>query len=178
MRILMIEGSPHREGSSNMLAGEFARGAREAGHSVEVFDAAHADIRPCRGCDVCGMSGPCAIKDDMPGLRERILGSDMVVFVTPLYYFGVSAQLKAVIDRFYAFNGQLTSRHLKSALIVAAWDSNDWTMKDVFAHYGTVSRYLGMEDMGQILATGCGTPGMTARSPFMEHAYRLGRNLE
>ena len=84
MRILMIEGSPHREGSSNMLAGEFARGAREAGHSVEVFDAAHADIRPCRGCDVCGMSGPCAIKDDMPGLRERILGSDMVVFVTPL----------------------------------------------------------------------------------------------
>ena len=61
---------------------------------------------------------------------------------------------------------------------MAAWDSNDWTMKDVFAHYGTVSRYLGMEDMGQILATGCGTPGMTARSPFMEHAYRLGRNLE
>ena len=55
----------------------------------------------------------------------------MVVFVTPLYYFGMSAQLKAVIDRFYSFNGRLTSKGVKTALIAAAWDSNDWTMKDL-----------------------------------------------
>ncbi len=177
MRVLVIEGSPHRNGSSNALAGEFVRGAREAGHDVTVFDAAHADIRPCRGCDACGMSGPCAQKDDMVGLREQILGSDMIVLVSPLYYFGVSAQLKAVIDRFYAFNGQLTSRHLKSALIVAAWDSNDWTMKDVLAHYRTLCRYLHFDNQGEVLGTGCGTPSMTSHSKFMKDAYELGKGL-
>lgn len=123
------------------------------------------------------MSGPCAQKDDMAGLREQILGSDMIVLVTPLYYFGVSAQLKAVIDRFYAFNGQLTSRHMKSALIVAAWDSNDWTMKDVLAHYHTLCRYLHFENMGEVLGAGCGTPSMTSHSKFMKDAYELGRGL-
>lgn len=177
MRITVIEGSPHRDGSSNALAAEFVRGAEEAGHRVTVFDAAHSKIGPCRGCDACGMSGPCVQRDDMAAIREALLSSDMVVFVTPLYYFGVSAQIKAVIDRFYAFNGQLTSRRLKVALIVAAWNSDDWTMADVSAHYRTLCRYLHMEDMGQILATGCGTPGMTRGSRFMRDAYELGRGL-
>lgn len=177
MRIVVIEGSPHREGSSNMLAGEFIRGAKEAGHTVTVFDAVHSRIGPCRGCDACGMSGPCIQKDDMAGIREALLSSDMVVLVTPLYYFGVSAQLKAVIDRFYAFNGQLTSRHLRSALIVAAWNSDGWTMSDVSAHYDTLCRYLGFRDEGRVLATGCGTPSMTSRSRFMRGAYELGRGL-
>lgn len=177
MRITVIESSPHRNGSSNMLAGEFIRGAEEAGHQVAVLDAAHPGIAPCRGCDSCGMSGSCAIRDGMGEIREALLSSDMVVLVTPLYYFGVSAQLKSVIDRFYAFNGQLSSKHLRSALIVAAWDSNDWTMTDVSTHYVTLCRYLHFEDMGQVLGTGCGSPSMTQRSPHMREAYELGRNL-
>lgn len=177
MRIVVIEGSPHRDGSSNMLAREFIRGAEGEGHTVRVFDAAHSRICPCRGCDVCGMSGPCVQKDDMAAIREALLDSDMVVFVTPLYYFGMSAQIKAVIDRFYAFNGQLMSRHLKAALICAAWNSDDWTMRDVSSHYGTICRYLGFEDVGQILAVGCGTPGMTEHSPFLREAFELGSGL-
>ena len=58
------------------------------------------------------MAGPCCQNDDMAGLKEQILASDMVVFVTPLYYFGMSAQLKTVIDRFYSFNGQLSAKGL------------------------------------------------------------------
>ena len=113
----------------------------------------------------------------MTAIREALLDSDMVVFVTPLYYFGMSAQIKAVVDRFYAFNGQLMSRHLKAALICAAWNSDDWTMRDVSSHYGTICRYLGFEDVGQVLAVGCGTPGMTSRSPFMREAFELGSGL-
>ena len=178
MNITVVESSPHKNGSSNLLASSFIKGAEEKGHKVTVFDSAHSNIHPCLGCGRCGMNGGCVQRDDMEKLRDLMLSSDMVVFVTPLYYYGFSSQLKMTIDRWYSFTTRLTAKHLKTALIVAAWDSNDWTMKDVSAHYGTVSRYLGMEDMGQILATGCGTPGMTARSPFMEHAYRLGRNLE
>ena len=120
MKILVIESSPHKNGSSNLLADNFIRGARENGHTVSIFDAAKASMHPCLGCDVCGMAEPCCQKDDMAGLKEQILGSDMAVFVTPLYYFGMSAQLKTVIDRFYSFNGQLSAKGLKTALIAAA----------------------------------------------------------
>ena len=177
MKILVILSSPHKKGSSNLLADNFIRGAREAGHEVSVFDVAHGDFSPCMGCDYCGMSGPCCIKDDMTELREKILNTDMMVFVTPLYYFGFSAQLKTVIDRFYSFNGKLTQRGLKTALIVAAWDSNDWTMKDIKAHYETLSNYLNFKDVGQMLGTGCGMPSMTARTEFPKKAYELGKSL-
>lgn len=67
MDILVIESSPHKHGSSNLLAEEFIRGAKEDGHAVAVFDAGHASLHPCLGCDACGMSGPCVQKDDMAG---------------------------------------------------------------------------------------------------------------
>lgn len=57
MHILMIESSPHKNGSSNLLAERFMEGAKEAGHAVEVFDAARAEIHPCLGCGACGMAG-------------------------------------------------------------------------------------------------------------------------
>lgn len=177
MDILVVESSPHRNGSSNLLASQFIRGAEEAGHKVSVFDAGHAEIRPCLGCNACGMAGECIQKDDMAALKKTILSSDMIVLVTPLYYFGFSAQLKRVIDRFYSFNSELQSKPLRSALIAAAWDDNEWTMKDISAHYRTLCHYLELEDMGEILGTGCGTVGMTRGSIFMKKAYELGRNL-
>ena len=177
MKILVIESSPHKNGSSNLLAENFIKGAKEAGHEIIVFDAGHSNIHPCTGCDYCGMSNPCCQKDDMAFVREQILSSHMVVFVTPLYYFGFSTQLKTVIDRFYSFNGKLTAKRLKTALIVAAWDSNDWTMKDIKSHYETLCSYLNFQDMGQILGTGCGTVSMTARTPFPKLAYELGKSI-
>ena len=177
MKILVIESSPHKSGASNTLAAEFIRGAEESGHETEVFDCAHADIRPCQGCGACGMSGPCVQKDDMPKLREQILSSDMMVFVTPLYYFTLSAQLKLVIDRFYSFNDELAAKRLKTALIAAAWDNDDWTMRDLKSHYETMCRYLNFQDQGQILGTGCGTVPLTERSRFPQMAYELGKSL-
>ena len=177
MNILVIESSPHKHGSSNLLAEEFIRGAEEAGHHISVFDAGHAELHPCLGCDACGMSGPCVQKDDMIDLRKRILAADMVVFVTPLYYFGMSAQLKMVIDRCYSFNGQLTAKHLKTALIAAAWDSNDWTMRDLENHYQTLCKYLNFKDQGMMLGTGCGTVTMTKSSEFPQKAYEFGKKV-
>ena len=64
----------------------------------------------------CGYEGPCVQKDDNEIVRRTLSDTDMVVFATPLYYYGMSAQLKTVIDRFCAYNSSLNSRHLKSAL--------------------------------------------------------------
>lgn len=77
MKIVVLEGSPNKNGSSNMLANELIRGAQEAGHTVQVIDAAHSDIHPCTGCIHCGYEGPCVQKDDMEKFRGMILDADM-----------------------------------------------------------------------------------------------------
>ena len=180
MKILIIKSiksSPHKHGSSNLLADAFRKGAEEAGHQVTEFDAGHAKLHPCLGCEASRMSGPCVQKDHMAELRTLILDADMAVFVTPLYYFGISAQLKMVIDRFYSFNGTLSAKGLKTALIVAAWDDADWTMKDIRAHYETICRYMNFENMGEILGGGCGTVEMTKASGYPEKAYEFGRSI-
>ena len=77
MKIIVLEGSPNQHGSSNMLADQFIRGVEEAGHTVKVIDAAHADIHPCIGCIHCGYEGPCVQKDDVEQFRQDILEADM-----------------------------------------------------------------------------------------------------
>ena len=101
----------------------------------------------------------------------------MVVFATPLYYYGMSAQLKTVVDRFCAFSSSLNSRGLRSALLSVAWNSDDWTFDALEAHYKTLVRYINMKDEGMVLGYGCGTPAMTKRSRYPNQAYTLGKNL-
>ncbi|MCM1008150.1 MAG: flavodoxin family protein [Ruminococcus flavefaciens] len=177
MKIIMLEGSPNRNGSSAMLAGEFARGAKEAGHETVVISAAHSRISPCTGCISCGYDGPCVQKDDMEYVRDEILGADMLVFVTPLYYYGMSAQLKILVDRFCAMNGSIQRKKMRSALISAAWNSDGWIFDALEAHYHTLVKYLNFTDQGMVLGRGCGTPSMTGNSRYMMEAYMLGKSL-
>jgi len=177
MKILVLEGSPHKKGSSNLLADNFIKGAKESGHEVRIYDAAHAKIGGCRGCNVCGMDGDCVQKDDMFEIKKLILNSDMVVFVSPVYYFGISAQLKTVIDRFYSFNSKLMNKGLKSALIVAAWDNSEQVTSFARDHYLGICSYLGFENKGMILGGGCGTPEMTQNTRYPQEAYKLGKSL-
>lgn len=178
MKIVVLEGSPNKHGSSNLLAEEFIRGAQEAGHAVEIIDAAHANLRPCTGCVRCGYEGPCVQKDDMEKFRRQILNADMMVFVTPLYYYGMSAQLKILVDRFCAINSSIPHKQMKSALLAVAWNADDWTFEALEVHYKTLVRYLDLDDKGMILGKGCGTPSMTARSHYPKLAYELGRSLK
>lgn len=178
MKIIVFEGSPNRKGSTHILADCFRQGAEDAGHVVEMVDTAHGAIHPCTGCIHCGYEGPCVQKDDMEGIRKKILETDMLVFATPLYYYGMSAQLKTLIDRFCAFNSSIQRRHMKSALLSVAWNSDSWTFDVLEAHYKTLVRYLNFTDMGMVLGTGCGTPAMTRHSKFPQQAYNLGNRLK
>lgn len=177
MKIVILEGSPNKNGSSNLLAKQFIRGAEEAGHTVKIIDAAHANLHPCIGCIHCGYEGPCVQKDDMEQFRKQILDADMMVFVTPLYYYGMSAQLKILIDRFCAMNSSIHRKHMKSALLTVAWNTDNWTFEALESHYKTLVRYLNLDDQGMILGYGCGTVSMTKRSIYPDKAYQLGRNL-
>ena len=177
MKIVILMGSPNINGSTMILVDSFVHGAESSGHICEVIDVCHADIHPCIGCVRCGYEGPCVRKDDVELIRKKLLGADMVVFATPLYYYGMTAQLKAVIDRFCSANSRITGKHLKSALLTVAWNANDWTFDALEAHYNTLVRYLSLRDCGRVLGYGCGTTGMTKRSQFPGEAYRLGKSL-
>ena len=85
MKIVILQGSPNKKGSTNILTEEFTRGAKEAGHEVRRFDLTDLTIHPCTGCVACGYEGPCVQKDDNQKVRAAILEVDMVVFATPLY---------------------------------------------------------------------------------------------
>ena len=177
MKIVILEGSPNRQGSSHILAEAFARGAKDVGNEIVAISAAHSDIHPCSGCISCGYDGPCVQQDDMAEIKREILSSDMMVFVTPLYYYGMSAQLKLLVDRFCAFNGSIQRKEMKSALLSAAWNSDGWTFEALEAHYHTLVRYLNFEDQGMVLGKGCGTPSMTNSSQYPELAYKFGKSI-
>jgi len=177
MNIVVLKGSPNKNGSSNMLAENFIKGATEAGHIVEEIDAAHANISPCIGCIRCGYEGECSLNDDMDIFREKILKADMMVFVTPLYYYGMSAQLKILVDRFCSRNFSIQQKHMKSALLTVAYNSDDWTFESLESHYDTLIRYLNLNDCGRVLGYGCGTPSMTKFSKYPNEAYELGKML-
>ena len=178
MKILILKSSGNRHGSSNMLAEAFLRGARESGHTVTEFDVIRADIRPCLGCDRCGMNGPCVQKDDYEKtLKGLIRAADLLVFVMPVYYYSWPAQLKTVVDRFYSFTMELTALRKKAVLLSVAWDDTDTVFTLVEAYYRRLCEYMSFEDLGTVLGGGCGTPDMTRHSGFVEKAYRLGRSL-
>lgn len=177
MKINILMGSPNKNGSTRILVDSFAQGAAAAGHDCEIIDVCRANVHPCIGCVRCGYEGPCVQKDDSELIRGKLLGSDMVVFATPLYYYGMTAQLKAVVDRFCAYNSSLNRRHLKSALLTVAWNTDDWTFEALKAHYKTLVRYIHFDDRGMVLGYGCGTPSMTKASKYLDQAYRLGKSL-
>lgn len=177
MNILVLQSSPNLHGSTAILADEFIRGAREAGHAVTRVDVDRLDIAPCTGCVACGYEGPCVQHDDMDVLRKQILAADMLVLATPLYYYGMTAQLKCVIDRFCSANSSITRKHLRSALLTVAWNADDWTFEALEAHYDTLVRYLSMRDCGRVLGYGCGSTSMTRRTRYPREAYELGNGL-
>lgn len=178
MKIVVITSSPHpkNESTSIYLADRFTEGAKSAGHEVFTFDAANEETHPCRGCDKCGMDGPCIFKDAIENtLMPKMLEADLLVLSTPLYYYGMSAQLKIIVDRFYSRTGKLHGK--KSIMIATAYNSADWTMEALEEHYETLVRYMEWQDVGQVWATGCGSRSLVERSEFGDMAYKIGANL-
>lgn len=176
MKILVITGSPRRKGNSAILADNFIKGAEEAGHTVFRFDAAFKKVHPCTGCNHCGMDGPCVFNDDFNEVRSNIIDADAVVFASPMYYFGLSAQIKTVIDRFYAINGQIHVSK-KTALLMTYADTVAKEAQPILSHYETLINYLGWEDCGRVIASGVWTAGSVKNTKFPEQAYKLGKNI-
>ncbi len=99
MKILALSCSPRKQGNTAILLGEALKGAQDEGAEVELYSVSGKTIEPCDGCGTCWETGECHIKDDMQELYKKLLEADGIIFGTPVYFYSMSAQAKAIIDR-------------------------------------------------------------------------------
>jgi len=103
-KVIVIVGSPRKDGNSDILAQKVAEGARDAGAEVEMVYAADLNIKPCTGCLRCNLVKKCTMRDDdFAAFAEKFSAADGAAFVTPIYFHWMSSQLKVLMDRFRSF---------------------------------------------------------------------------
>jgi multimeric flavodoxin WrbA len=177
MKVLIITGSAHKNGTTAYLTERFIKGAEEAGHEIYRFDAAFKDVHPCIACEKChnGTLG-CVFKDDMQELNPHLIEADAIVLVSPIYYYGFSAQLKAVIDRFYA-NDAVLHGSKKAVLMVTMADDNIETANGALETFKGMAKYLEWNIAGTVVGVNCMTPDMLKATDYPQQAYELGKAL-
>lgn len=182
MKILAICSSPRSKSNSTQLAEDALEAARAAGAETEVVDVGRLELRGCLGDLVCKKRGRCGIKDNMQPIYAKVEEADGVLLASPIYGFTVNAQMKTVLDRFYAFLNPDMSPRLapgkRTALIVTQGDARE----DEFLPYlGSVTRTLEFGGFGApeiLVGASLGGPGEVLQRPELrERARQLGQRL-
>lgn len=174
--VLILSGSPRKGGNSDILCDEFAKGALEAGHNVEKIRVAEKNIGYCRACYTCKGSGVCVIKDDMADLLQKMIDSDVIVLASPVYFYSIDAQLKAVIDRTVARWTEIRDKEFY--YIVTAADSELESAETTLACFrGFAECVEGAQEMGVIYGMGAYEKGEVKSTPAFTAAYQMGKSV-
>lgn len=176
-KVLILSSSPRKGGNSETLAAAFAKGAQEAGHRAETLYLREMQYGFCKGCFACLKLGHCVIKDDAVEIAAKMHDADVLVFVTPVYYYSISGQLKTMLDRSnplfdtdYAF----TKVYLLAA---AAEDEPETVEGSVKTIQGWVDCFPRCELAETVFAGGVNEVGDIAGHPALELAYQAGRTV-
>ena len=150
MNILILQGSPRANGNTVWMAEEYRKAAEAAGHKVTLVDVAHKKIAGCLACEYCHGkgNGACVQKDDMQEIYPLLAEAEVLVFATPIYYFTMSAQIQAPIQRIYNMNkpGKLK----KTALLVSSYSPSVYD--GTIGEYSGIIGYWGVDDTGIVTA--------------------------
>lgn len=178
--ILILTGSPRKDGNSDTLAEAFAKGARAKGHTVSIFNTTK-NIGGCKACDTCWSKGQaCSFTDAFTELEPLLEQADALVFATPMYWFGFSAQIKSAIDRIYAYISPNTLRPLRikeSALLVCAGDTDMHVFDGIVPTFEIMLQYLNWRNAGVLTVPGVMEKGDILKTDALEKAEQLGLNF-
>ena len=156
MNILVLNGSPRKNGNTAKMIEAFVRGAQENGNSVTVMDVCRMNIRGCLACEHCHVKekGKCIQSDDMQKIYTLLDSSQMLVLASPIYYHNMTGQLKCAIDRFYVTSDEKKLGSISKVRMLLS--SGDKYMYDgaMFSYRGDFLDYLGLEDMGVFTSYG------------------------
>ena len=176
-KVLILEGSPRVNSNSCILSGEFARGAEEAGCSVEKVLVARKKLSGCLGCNACYRNGgTCVQKDDMEEIRAKMLEADVIVLASPIYFYSMTAQMKTLIDRTYAFFNELKGKTFYFIITCGAPDTA-FTETMLASLRGFTCCVPEAKEGGVVLGVGAMEAGEIRSTPAMQQAYEMGKNL-
>ena len=179
-KIIVLNGSPRKNGNTSALVKAFREGAESAGHSVTEFWLEGMKINGCRGCCAGGKNpeSPCVQKDDMAQIYLAYKEADVVVLASPLYYWTISGQLKCACDRLFAVaecDPGYTYPRKESALLMAA-EGNGF--EETVYWYDRLMGHIGWKDCGKVLCGGVMAVGDIEGKPELEEARRLGASIK
>lgn len=175
--VLILSGSPRRNGNSDLLCNEFLRGAEESGNQVEKIFICDKKINYCKACYYCEKSGgTCAIKDDMTEILEKIHWANVIVMASPVYFYSIDAQMKALIDRCVAQWTKIKNKEFYY-IMTAAEDSESVMDCTLECFRGFAKCLDGSVEKGVIYAKGFYKSGEVKDSHKMLEAYEMGRKV-
>ena len=177
--VLVITTSLRARSNSDILAEQLIAGAKEAGHSVGLISLKGKEIRFCIGCLACQKTQRCIQKDDAPGIADKVLNADTLVFVTPIYYYEMSGQMKTLLDRLNPLYSADYKFRRMYMLSIAAEDEGFVPKKAVSGLQGWVDCFEKAELSGSLFCGGLNDSGeASGAEKHLKAAFDFGRSLE
>lgn len=174
--ILIISSSPRVGGNSDILCDEFAKGAKESGNQVEKVSLAGKKIGFCTGCHAC-QGGACPLQDDAAAICQKLLSADVIVLATPVYFYTLCAQLKALIDRSVMVYPKVQNK--KFYFIMTMADTDESCFKGTIeALRGFVACCEGSEECGMVCGAGFYDKGTVKGQAVCQQAYEMGKSVK
>lgn len=176
-KVFIVSSTPRKNGNSDALAEEFARGARDAGHSVVKVNIRDMELKFCIGCLACQKTGKCVLADGINELLPTVGASDVLAFATPIYYYEMSGQLKTFLDRMNPLFPQ-DNKFTDVYLLASAAENEDSAMDGaVSGVQGWIDCFAGVKLKGVVRATGVTDVGEIRGSDALAQAYALGNKI-
>jgi len=186
MKVLGIMGSPRRQSNTEMLLDKALEGAKEAGAEVEKVLISKLKISPCLEIYACFKDGNCTIKDDMQPLYKKLLEADHIIFASPIFFYGVTSQAKAVIDRCQALwarrhvlgMGKEDKRERRGLFISVGATRGEKLFDGAILTVKYFFDAIGVKYFGDLLVRGIDSKGQIKENPAaLDDAFRLGQEL-
>jgi multimeric flavodoxin WrbA len=184
MKILGVLGSPRIGGNSDLLLDRALAGAKEAGAAVEKIGLCQKKISGCLDCQKCNETGVCVVKDDMLEIHPKILEADGIIHSAPVYFWAMTAQMKAYLDRWCTFFDAEWKWHKqyypkmkgkRIGLITVCGDSNVHTADPIVHSFKMTADFTKLKWIGAVMAS-AGAKGVVGKDEkAMKAAYELGR---
>jgi len=176
--VLVITGSPRKNGNSDILAEAFIEGAEKAGHTVNRFNAGRKKIKGCMACNKCFSKGTaCVFNDDFNEVAPLIEQADTIVFASPLYFFSFTTQIKALTDKFYSFHIGNRPLKIKESILLACGETTDMAdFEGMIKTYELIANYMQWKDRGQIIVSDVNNKGEINEKAqaYLQEARELG----
>ncbi len=183
MKVLGVVGSPRKGGNTDILVDEVLRGARDAGAEVEKIFLNDLEIKPCQAecSEFCKKTGDCKINDDMSTLYDKLFKSDAIILGTPIYWYGPSAQLKAFMDRWFAFSDPKHVHKMKGkrVVLISPFEERDTSAANPLVDMITKSLdYLEAKFHSQLLVSVGEKGAIRQNLEVMNRAYEIGLKMK